>query len=692
MQPPRKAETMTPDQLNQHMQRAVQLHQSGQLSEAEALYRQALEAIPRHPDILNLLGAVCSQAGRHLEGIKYLKQALREQPDHPHYLVNLGEAQNRAGKTAEAIKSFKRVLLQQPQLPVAHYNLANLLKTEGDIDGALQHYEQALQGAQRAEYFYNYANTLREIGRMRSALEAYQAAVRLNPQHAEAHNNLGTVLLEWDRFEEAEQHYQESIRLKPDFDSAYNNLLQYYEGNGQLEQARATAAQIRHLLPDNPYLELAEASLFPVIPQNGTEIDQTLAQFAATCERLQGQSFELESLTQYNLASPSIMTYYGRNDRALREAYAQLFVADLQPQELKFSSDRPHLGFVVTKGHEGVFLKCMTGLIQNLPERYRVTLVCSRPNGRAILSEKLPELSYLELEPKLEQALEQLRAARFDLLHYWEVGTDFANYFLPFFKPARKQVTSWGWPVTSGIPTFDAYFSCRHLETPEADAHYTEPLMRLERLPVYYAPPPVPAQAARRADFGLSDGQHLYFCAQNLRKIQPDMDALFAGILAADPKGQVLLIEDKREAVTALLQQRLQQNLPEYLERVRILPRMDATTYLGLVKAADVMLDSTNYTGGANTNYDAFVAGTPVVTLPGQFHRGRYTTAAYLQMGYTDLIADDATDYIHKAVQIATQPEDRARAQAAIQATLPEVIEDRQAVTAFCEAVDALFS
>lgn len=33
--------------------------------------------------------------------------------------------------------------------------------------------------------------------------------------------------------------------------------------------------------------------------------------------------------------------------------------------------------------------------------------------------------------------------------------------------------------------------------------------------------------------------------------------------------------------------------------------------------------------------------GVPVVTLPAKFVRGRFALAMYLQMGYTDLVADD---------------------------------------------------
>lgn len=683
---------MNPQQLNQHMQKAVQLHQQGRLDQAEKLYRQAHKAFPTHPEILNLLGSVCSQAGRHSEGIGYFEQALAQQPDHALVLVNLGEAQTRAGLLNEARKSFERALPLAPELPVLNYNLANLLKKLNEDEAALFHYEKAIAKApNQAEYHYNYANTLRDAGRMRSALTAYERAVELNPKHAEAHNNLGTVLLEWDRFDDALSHYHKSIELKPEFDAAWNNLYQFYESNGDTEAAARALKHLIELDPDNPHLELSLANLMPIIPANAAEIDACLARLEAGLERLGGREFDVEKLAKAGCTPASIMIYYGRDDRALRERFAAVVGTAIAPVQPAISfGDKRRIGFVVTKGHEGVFLKCMAGLIRNLPPRYEVSIVCSKPNGRKIIEPELPGFHYLELNQDLNKAAHQISAHGFDLLHYWEVGTDTSNYYLPFFRPARVQVTSWGWPVTTGVPAIDAYLSCELLEPDNPQANYSEELIQLPRLPMHYPRPPVPEQA-NRAGFGVPESGHVYFCTQNLRKIQPDMDGLFARILAADPAGYVCLIEDKRPAISQKLLTRVKAGLTEeQASRVIMLPRVPAKEYLALVKAADVILDTTHYTGGANTSYDAFAAGTPVVTLPTAFHRGRYTQAAYRQMGYTDLIARDAEEYAALAVALACDPGARAAASAEIQARCGEVFDDQAAVDMFCAAIDEL--
>jgi protein O-GlcNAc transferase len=46
------------------------------------------------------------------------------------------------------------------------------------------------------------------------------------------------------------------------------------------------------------------------------------------------------------------------------------------------------------------------------------------------------------------------------------------------------------------------------------------------------------------------------------------------------------------------------------------------------------------------TTYQALAAGTPVVTLPGDFMRGRFSLGLYRQMQMTECIAENVGDYI----------------------------------------------
>jgi predicted O-linked N-acetylglucosamine transferase (SPINDLY family) len=96
--------------------------------------------------------------------------------------------------------------------------------------------------------------------------------------------------------------------------------------------------------------------------------------------------------------------------------------------------------------------------------------------------------------------------------------------------------------------------------------------------------------------------------------------------------------------------------------------------------ASDVILDTTRYGGGANTIYDAFAAGTPVVTLPTRFHRGRYALAAYRQIGLEGAVATDGDDFVARAVGFATEPDRRAAFVKDLAERSPALLEDQRAV------------
>jgi predicted O-linked N-acetylglucosamine transferase (SPINDLY family) len=271
--------------------------------------------------------------------------------------------------------------------------------------------------------------------------------------------------------------------------------------------------------------------------------------------------------------------------------------------------------------------------------------------------------------------------ARFDLLYYWEVGTDLLNYLLPFWRAAPVQCAGWGWPATTGIPQIDYFVSCALLETDASDAHYAEKLVRLAHLPTYYYRPPVPSRLQPRDYFGLGYADHLYLCAQNLRKVHPDFDRLLAAILRADPAGRVLLFSDKQIQITELLRRRFLSAMPDVAARIEFLPHMAEADYLNVLALADVALDTLYYGGGANTTYDAFAAGTPVVTLPTRFQRGRYAYAAYQQIGVYDGIARSPEEYVAIALRLGSDRAARADLSARISAACPVLFEDAAAVT-----------
>ena len=93
-------------------------------------------------------------------------------------------------------------------------------------------------------------------------------------------------------------------------------------------------------------------------------------------------------------------------------------------------------------------------------------------------------------------------AQQLDVLIYTDLGMEGFTWSLAFSRLAPVQAAMWGHPITSGLDTVDYYISSELAEAAEADANYTEKLVRLKNLPLYYLRPP-PAPQRNRAYFNL---------------------------------------------------------------------------------------------------------------------------------------------------------------------------------------------
>jgi len=183
-----------------------------------------------------------------------------------------------------------------------------------------------------------------------------------------------------------------------------------------------------------------------------------------------------------------------------------------------------------------------------------------------------------------------------------------------------------------------------------------------------------------REEFGIAADAHLYLCAQQLGKFHPDFDPIMADILRRDKHGVIAVTEDRHgKAAAVLLRRRFADTMPDVADRIIFFEFQPTASYLSLVVAADVLLDPLHFCG-ANTTYDGFSLSKPIVTLPSQFRRGRYTLGCYRVMGIDDCIASDPRHYVDIAVALGTDAAWRREIAQKIARASPALFEDLAAV------------
>ncbi|HEY4745644.1 MAG TPA: tetratricopeptide repeat protein [Desulfuromonadaceae bacterium] len=241
---------------------AFQHHSSGNASEAERLYRQALDVDPENFDALHLLGLLAHQVGRNDIAVELIEKALQHATS-PAALNNLGQAYRGLARPEEAARCYREAIALKPDYVTAYNNLGSVLQESGKAAEAEGVYRQALAiRPDVVELYCNLANALQDMGRFEEAEQACRQALTIYPGLAAAHNILGKALQNLGRLEEAEHAFRHTLSIQPGYAMAHNNLGTVLHALGRLAEAEQAC---RRALEINPDLAMACNNLGAVL-------------------------------------------------------------------------------------------------------------------------------------------------------------------------------------------------------------------------------------------------------------------------------------------------------------------------------------------------------------------------------------------------------------------------------------------
>ncbi|OGQ77584.1 MAG: hypothetical protein A3F90_06395 [Deltaproteobacteria bacterium RIFCSPLOWO2_12_FULL_60_19] len=200
--------------------------------------------------ILLLAALTWQQAQVWRDGETLWRHAIAVAPSRVAY-SNLADLLRTDGKTEEAIENYRQALRLNPVHWHAHHELAILLEGQGKTDVAEEHYRSALTiKPSSVEAHYNLGMLLAERKEFEQAMAQFREVLRLSPDHAEAHSALGAVLSNLGRLQEAVAHLQKAVKIKPDFADTHRNLGQLLAARGDLDQGIDHFRQAVSLEPD----------------------------------------------------------------------------------------------------------------------------------------------------------------------------------------------------------------------------------------------------------------------------------------------------------------------------------------------------------------------------------------------------------------------------------------------------------
>jgi predicted O-linked N-acetylglucosamine transferase (SPINDLY family) len=220
-------------------------------------------------------------------------------------------------------------------------------------------------------------------------------------------------------------------------------------------------------------------------------------------------------------------------------------------------------------------------------------------------------------------------------------------------KPAPVQLSWLGYVTSTGLQAMDCRLTDARTDPPGADeAAHTEALVRLPWVAVFEPAPesppvtPLPALTGRAFTFA---------CLNHLSKVNGDVVALWARILAAVPESRLLIGNAGETGVQGRLAEAFAAHGVD-IGRLAFRPRMPLAEFLALHGEIDLALDTFPYCGGATSCHSLWM-GVPFVTLSGDRYMARMGASLLAEVGLEEFVARTADDYVAVATRAARAPE-----------------------------------
>lgn len=689
-----KALTLDPANIEARINFGVMLQFEGRLEESVQTFDEALRHDPLHAEALHMKGFVLIQLKRHALAANTLRLATQANPRHAGAWFQLGNALFEQGLIRDAQAAFSKAT----ELNLTHYEAWNNLGSSLVHLGQWEEAEGALRRASQLqpnnpEVALNLGTTLFMRGNTAEAGPLLEQIVKRSSKNPRAWFFHGQAHMRMKRLEEAAECFGKSIALEPVNDVAIRLRHIAHSELGLVDDAKKDLDEIERIRGGlTPAQQIMRGFILPTIPRDRDEIRESRARVMETAKQMAASGLSVTD-PLFEIGGTCFFLGYDRESEAEHQkAIAQMYLAVCP--ELEWTAphctqpspprDRVRLGVCSAFLRNHSVGKVLGPLIQRLDrEKFEVIILHTDHKSDDItkaIESRADKVVCLALD--LFESRRQIAEEELDALFYPDIGMDPHTYFLAFSRLAPVQFTAWGHPSTTGIPNMDFFISTEAMETSESAAEYSEKLVLLPDVVTYFERPAKPEQPKSRAELGLPEDKTLYGCPQMLFKLHPDFDDAAADLLRKDPDGVLVLTQGRYAPHRRLLEERWRKLHPDVADRLLFLPYLSFEDYLSLILAFDAILDPF-YFGGGTTSLEIFAMGRPVVTMPTQLMRGRITCAEYMQMGFTDLLADSPEAFVDMAYRLAHDKDWQKRCREQIEQKSGALFENERIVRQF---------
>jgi predicted O-linked N-acetylglucosamine transferase (SPINDLY family) len=690
---------------------AVALHQAGRIAEATSLYEKILADVPEQFDALHMMGVIALQAGRFEEAQSRIAAALRRNPEHAPALGNITAAYLRNGQFDQALQWGQRALQADPESTDALINVGTTLHEMGRFGEAAPILQQARDLSPNSALICNLLGScLLKLGEARSAVEAFEAATIASPNDADSWANLSTALNAMSEHEAALAAANKSIALRADSSSALAAQAASLLELGKVDEA---IASYRDAVKHKPTIQIlcafanalitsglndeAAECLRRAIDMDGANpsarwilaisvlkpIYESHADVLAAREKLSVALAELNdwfkstanpgAYQAVGATQPFFIAYHELNNRDVLTRYGQLcasWMTSLKaaPQVARQPIARTaKMRIGIASAHvrdHSVWIAIAKGWASRIDrKKFEIYVFSLSAQSDKETLEVKRNADFFDGEIKsVEGWIDSIKKSNLDILIYPGIGMDALSYQLAALRLAPIQAASWGHPETSGLPEMDHYFSGDALEPADAQANYSENLVRLPNFGAFVEPLQPKVKDVDRRELGLPKDVPLLLCPGTPFKYMPSHDWVWIEIakgLQATSNGRLVFFASSRGSMHITLLTRLRKAFSsagvDFDTQVCVIPMLDRARFFSLMQKSTLLLDTLGFSG-FNTALQGLECGLPVLAYEGKFMRGRLASAIMRKMAMPELVATSHQEFVQKAIEFAADP------------------------------------
>ena len=468
---------------------------------------------------------------------------------------------------------------------------------------------------------------------------------------------LGNIYYDQNRLQDSLICFNESLIINPKFVNGYFFRAKIYKHFGNTRLAINDFNKSYELDKNNLKYLIESILILPHIYLDNNEFNKFRKRYN------EGLDY-IKNIDNYNFSNdfPDNQTFllsYGndcnlellrKKEKIFRKMFSNLnYVSTIKET---FSS-KIKIGFISEFLTDHTIGKLFQGLIRNLDKKIFDIFIFHSSLTKEGNIKKLIDRSViksLRLPKNFNDKISTISKEQLDIIFYPDIGISSDLYYLTFLRLAKYQINSWGHPETSGNSTIDYFISSKVCEISLAQKFYSEKLVNFNNFTSFYE---VPNFKKKDFSFGSFNKYNIYFCSQSLFKILPDFDLILKKILEKDKKALLIFIRDQWNIWNKILLNRWKKSIYKNLDRIKFINRLSVDDFINLSGNCNVLLDPV-YFGSGNSFIEAFTYGTPMVTLPSSFLRGRLVMGLYDQMKINNPpIVYNNEDYINLSIELA---------------------------------------